>query len=110
MDEVERLADRVMMIRDGRRQLLGSLAEIRSERGDGLLEIEFEGALPLRPEVYDVLKSTSTSATLKSTAGSTDRDVLGALLASSVRIRRFRTAEPSLTDIFIEIYTRKESA
>jgi ABC-2 type transport system ATP-binding protein len=110
MDEVERLADRVMIIKAGRRQLLGSLAEIRRERGDGLLEIEFEGSLPPRHEAYDVLKSTSTSATLKRTAGSTDQDVLRALLAESVRIRRYRTAEPSLTDIFIEIHTRKEPA
>ncbi len=98
MDEVERLADRVMIIKQGRRQLLGSLAEIRRERG------------PPQHEAYDVVKSTSTSATLKRTSGSTDQDVLQALLAESVRIRRYRTAEPSLTDIFIEIHTRKESA
>jgi ABC-2 type transport system ATP-binding protein len=110
MDEVERLADRVMIIKNGRRQLLGSLAEIRRERGDGMLEIEFEGALPPRHDAYDVLKSTATTATLKPAAGRTDQDVCLALLGAGLRLRRYRTAEPSLTEIFIEIHTRKEPA
>jgi len=109
MDEVERLADRVMMIKKGRRQLLGSLAEIRREHGDGLLEIEFEGALDPRPETYAVVRSTPTSATLRAGAGRTDQDVLKELAAGNLRIRRFKTAEPSLTDIFIKIHTRGES-
>lgn len=109
MDEVERLADRVMIIKGGKRQLLGRLAEIKREHGDGHLEVEFEGTLPSPHAAYDVVSSTPTSAKLKTRDGSTDQDVLRALASTGLRIRRYELPEPSLNDIFIKIYTRGET-
>jgi ABC-2 type transport system ATP-binding protein len=106
MDEVERLADRVMIIRDGRRQLLGRLAEVKREYGDGHLFVEFEGDLPHQHEAYEVMSSTSTSAKLKPKASATDQEVLQALMTAGLRIRRFELPEPSLNDIFIEIHSQ----
>ncbi len=109
MDEVERLADRVMIIRGGKRELLGRLADVKREHGDGLLEVEFEGSLPAEHAAYEVVSSTATSAKLKPRAGSTDQDVLVALTSLGLRIRRYEMPEPSLNDIFIKIYTRGAS-
>jgi ABC-2 type transport system ATP-binding protein len=106
MDEVERLADRWMILRNGRRQLLGRLADVKREFGDGLLEVEFEGGLPRDHAAYEVMSSTDTSAKLKPRTGSTDQDVLIALTSAGLRIRRFEFPEPSLNDIFIEIHRR----
>ena len=106
MDEVERLADRVMILRKGRRELLGRVVDVRREHGDGHLEVEFEGALPERHPAFDVLSSTGTSARLMPTAGATDHDVLVALASSGLRIRRYEIPEASLTDIFIKIHSR----
>jgi ABC-2 type transport system ATP-binding protein len=106
MDEVERLADRVMIIKSGRRQLLGRLADVKREHGDGHLEVEFEGALPAEHPSFEVMSSTATSAKLKPRDGSTDQDVLLALTSAGLRIRRYELPEPSLNDIFIRIYTR----
>jgi len=106
MDEVERLADRVMIIKSGRRQLLGRLADVKREHGDGHLEVEFEGALPAEHPSFEVMSSTATSAKLKPRDGSTDQDVLLALTSADLRIRRYELPEPSLNDIFIRIYTR----
>jgi ABC-2 type transport system ATP-binding protein len=106
MEEVERLADRVMIIKGGRRQLLGRLVDVKREYGDGLLEVEFEGTLPGGHAVFEVMTSTATSAKLKPRTGSTDQDVLLALTSAGLRIRRYELPEPSLNDIFIKIYTR----
>ena len=108
MEEVERLADRVMIIKAGRRQLLGRLADVKREHGHGLLEVVFEGALPELHATYEVVSSTPTSAKLKPKSGSTDQDVLLALTSVGLRIRRYEFPEPSLNDIFIKIYTRGE--
>ena len=72
------------------------------------MEVEFEGALPDRPDTYAVMSSTPTSAKLKATAGSTDQEVLEALVAAGLRIRRYELPEPSLNDIFIGLHTRGE--
>ena len=109
MDEVERLANRVMIIRNGRRQLLGGLAEIKREFGDGFLEVDFEGGLPDPHGAYEVMSSTADSAKLRPREGSTDQDVLHALVAAGLRIRRYEQPEPSLNDIFIAVHTRGDS-
>jgi len=108
MDEVERLADRVMILRNGRRQLLGRLADVKREFGDGLLEVDFEGVLPASHPAYEVMRASATSAKLKPRAGSTDQDVLHALASAGLRIRRYELPEPSLNDIFIEVHRRGE--
>jgi len=108
MDEVERLADRVMILRKGKRELLGKVADVRREHGDGHLEVEFEGALPELHPAFDVLSSTGTSARLMPKAGATDHDVFVALASSGVRIRRYELPEASLTDIFIRIHSRND--
>jgi len=108
MDEVERLADRVMILRKGRRELLGRVVDVLREHGDGHLEVEFEGALPERHPSFDVLSSTGTSARLMPRAGATDHDVLVALASSGLRIRRYEIPEASLTDIFIKIHSRND--
>ena len=108
MDEVERLADRVMILRKGRRELLGRVVDVRREHGDGHLEVEFEGALPELHPAFDVLSSTGTSARLMPKAGATDHDVFVALASSGVRIRRYELPEASLTDIFIKIHTGRD--
>jgi len=109
MDEVERLADRVMILRKGKRELLGKVADVRREHGDGHLEVEFEGALPELHPAFEVVSSTGTSARLLPAAGSTDHDVLLALASAGLRIRRYELPEPSLNDIFIKIHTRRDS-
>ena len=108
MDEVERLADRVMIIRSGRRELLGRLADVKREHGDGILEVDFEGALPGQHATYEVLSSTATSARLKPRSGFADQDVLQALASTGLRIRRYELPEPSLNDIFIKVHRRRE--
>jgi len=110
MEEVERLADRVMIIRNGRRELLGRLADVKREHADGLLEVEFEGSLQGLHAAYEVVSSTATSARLKPRAGATDHDVLLALAASGLRIRRYEIPEPSLNDIYIKIHARGSPA
>jgi len=108
MDEVERLADRVMILRKGKRELLGKVADVRREHGDGHLEVEFEGALPELHPAFEVVSSTGTSARLLPKAGATDHDVLVALASSGLRIRRYELPEASLTDIFIKIHTGRD--
>ena len=110
MDEVERLADRVMILRNGRRELLGRLSEIKREYRDGLVEVEFEGALDTAHAAYEVMRATATSATLKPSSGCTEQDVLRALATSGLSIRRYEIPEPTLHDIFIAVHTGGNAA
>jgi ABC-2 type transport system ATP-binding protein len=102
LSEVERLADRVTIIRAGRAVESGTLADLRHLRRSRVVA-EVVGEVPDRarlPGVSDVQVDGRTgSCTVEPDAMT---DVLGALTAAGVR--SLTSAPPTLEELFLEAY------
>lgn len=109
MDEVERVCDRIMLLKDGTRRLYGTVEEVRSQYGSQVVSIEFSGALAKDEKHYSVLKSTSVSAELQPKEGVSTQQVFAALAEQKkVSVSSFKVQQSSLDDIFVQIYQEGE--
>jgi ABC-2 type transport system ATP-binding protein len=108
MEEVERLCDRVMLLKDGRRRLYGTVDEIKAEYGEKQIALQFKGKFTPNKKLYGVAKSTTTSATLAPTESTTTQDIFASLATQKeLTIQKFEVAQQSLDDIFVEIYRER---
>ncbi|WP_460365672.1 ABC transporter ATP-binding protein [Actinocorallia lasiicapitis] len=107
LDLVERLCDRVGIIKDGALVASGTVEELRSS-GDALLVVRVEDA----PAGWalDVPGVTGQEGdVLKLAPGADDQDVLRAALAHGP-VREFAWRRPSLTELYRHVVTQEESA
>ena len=106
MEEVERLCDRVVLLKDGVRRLYGTVSEVKDEFGSKHIGIDFEGTLPNQPAVYEIIRQTGQSANLSPARGVTTKHVLESLVGRrGFSITRFEVQQESLDDIFVSIYS-----
>ena len=61
MEEVERIAERLVMIHEGERALYGSLHEVKAAFSDNSLRVEFAGTFPEHPDLYEAKVSKGTA-------------------------------------------------
>jgi ABC-2 type transport system ATP-binding protein len=110
MEEVERLCDRVMLLKDGQRRLYGTVNDIRSQYGSDAIDLEFEGTLPPHAKLYDIRKAGRHSAELTPRAGVAAQQILAALVAHpGLKLSKFQVRQASLDDIFISIYSEQSA-
>lgn len=101
MEQAEQLCDRVVLIDRGRKLLDGTLDEVRSGGGQGVLvECEGEGVDWARLPGVRRASGAGKQAELVLDEGVDPQQVLAALLGRA-RIRRFEVRAPSLHEIFI---------
>ncbi len=105
MEEVEKIADRLLMIKDGRAALYGNLSEVKEKYSDNSIHISFEGKLPEENELFSA-KINKNVATLFIKNGKTQKEVIK-YLADNIRINRLEENVPSLNDIFIKVMNNK---
>lgn len=108
MDEVEKIAERLVMIHEGERALYGELAEVKAAFSDNSLRVEFSGEFPLNPDLYEV-KLTKRTALVTPKLGVNPQRILQALLESGLTLTAFEVNTPSLDDIFLQV-SRKARA
>lgn len=109
MEEVERLCDRIVLLKDGKRRLYGPVDEIKREYGTNLIEVRFEGKLKERSRQYEVVKEEGGRATLEPKGDATAQQVLRELVAQpELTITRFELKQTSLDEIFVQIYREDE--
>lgn len=105
MEEVERLCDRVVMLKDGKRRVYGTTDEVRSEFGDDIIALRFNGTLPKNPKLYDIHKQLPHYAELTPAKAMTPHEILQSLFESGeLEISLFEVRKPSLDDVFVSIY------
>lgn len=100
VDEAQRLADRVVMIKKGERVLYGTVDEVRSSSGSVNIHIEFSGNLPVNPKLYTATSSEHT-AELVPAKGVNAQEIIKFLVGSGVVLSEFKLDRPSLQEIFI---------
>lgn len=110
MEEVERLCDRVLLLKDGGARLYGTVDEVKQEFGGQEIEIVSEQSVPKHTKLYDIKRQEGSLTVLnpKSDMFAIQR----ALINAEVSYTRFELKRPSLDDIFVQIYgeSKEENA
>jgi ABC-2 type transport system ATP-binding protein len=105
MEEVERMCDRVLLLKDGKRRLYGTVDEIRDSYGAQLIQLEFQGTLPTHSRNYRVQQHNKRSAELLMLGTATVTEILAELVATrGLEITKFEKQRSSIDDIFVKIY------
>ena len=107
MEEVERLCDRIILLRDGVSRAYGTVEEVQDQFGNIVIHIDHKGKIP-QSEKYKIIEAGVSSAKLEVTTGADSAGILCELMAAGVSISRFTPARKSLDDIFVEIYGKED--
>ncbi|MHC6219347.1 ABC transporter ATP-binding protein [Arthrobacter sp. MMS24-S77] len=109
MEEVERLCDRVILLKDGTSRAYGTVSEVQEQFGGTVYRIAFTGVLPVS-ELYEITALAEGSADLAPRHSADETAVLRELINAGVAVRSFTTERVSLEEIFILVYGAKETA
>ena len=102
MEEVERLCDRILLLKDGQRRLYGTIDEVKEEFGGKVLEVVSNDTVPKNDKLYSIQRKEGKAVVLEPKA-----DLLAiqrSLTSAGVTCERFELKRPSLDDIFVNIY------
>lgn len=102
MDEVERIADRLVMIKNGERKLYGKVDEVKKSFGNNNIKITFEGNLPENSVLY-TFRAENHSANITPNKDIKASEILKYLISQNVDIKQFEISAPSLNDIFVKV-------
>lgn len=102
MEEVEKICDRAILLKDGKCEAYGKVDEIREEYGEKRIILEFSGKLP-KSSKYEITKEEKNYAELSPKADS--QEILRELAAQSdLTISSFNVQTSTLNEIFLKIY------
>jgi ABC-2 type transport system ATP-binding protein len=104
IDEAQKLADRLLIIKDGKRLEYGTVNEVRSRNGSRNMFLEYEGKAPVEnSELYSLTLSNSRYAEISPKESISKEEILNDLLKQKVDIISFNLDYPSLNQVFIDI-------
>jgi ABC-2 type transport system ATP-binding protein len=103
MEEVERLCDRIILLRDGVSRAYGTVKEVQEEFGNTMIYIEYQGQIP-RSDQYKVIEDDGSYTKLEVASGADSAKILQKLMQAGVSVSKFTPTPKSLDDIFVEIY------
>jgi len=103
MEEVERLCDRIILLKDGKSEAYGTIDEVQNQFGGRTVRLKYSGTLPDSPRYQVTLRETNY-AELALDPSVDEALVLRELVTAGVVVRGFVAAKRSLDDIFIQVY------
>jgi ABC-2 type transport system ATP-binding protein len=109
MEEVERLCDRVILLKDGAAEAYGTIDEVQNQFGGRLVRLKHSGTVPHSPN-YKVTVRDGNYSELSIADSIDEADVLKELVESGVALRSFTTTKISLEDIFIRVYGQENDS
>ena len=107
MDEVERLCDRVVLLKDGVAEAYGTVEDVQDAYGGTVIRLQYSGQLPTS-DLFDVTSADGGSAHLAPRTGADAAQILRVLVDHGVAVRSFTTARTSLEEIFIRVYGKQD--
>lgn len=109
MHQVEELADRLVLVNQGKVMLYGGLQEIRRSYTGQDIHVHALNDLPASlPGVHSIRKENSNTC-LHLEPGISAQEVLHTLVTMGVKLEKFEIAMPTLDEIFIQVVTEGES-
>lgn len=109
MDEVERLCDRILLLKDGRAEAYGTVSQVQDAFGGRRMRLTFSGVLPAS-QLFRVAVGERNYAELELADGVEPNAIVRELLDAGVQLRGFNTARMSLDEIFLKVYGEQEAA
>ncbi|KQR31354.1 MULTISPECIES: ABC transporter ATP-binding protein [Curtobacterium] len=105
MDEVERLCDRILLLKDGRAAAYGSVPDVQDAFGGAVARVGLDGPVPKSP-LYRLARHEGHVAYLVPTqaAAPDGADVLAELIAAGVHVTAFEMRRIPLDEIFVQVY------
>ncbi|WP_223690129.1 ABC transporter ATP-binding protein [Leifsonia poae] len=103
MEEVERLCDRVILLKDGTSRAYGTVAEVQEQFGGTVIHVDHTGTIPTSPD-YTLLSDERGHAQLEVANDADVSGILRALVDGGLNVARFAPTRKSLDDIFVEVY------
>ncbi len=103
IDEAQKMANRLLIIKSGQQLEYGSVNEVRARHGSKNITIEFVGHAPkVKTNLYtaNILNKT---AELTPNDGVSEDDILKDLLKQGIKLINFKLDYPSLNQVFIDI-------
>jgi ABC-2 type transport system ATP-binding protein len=113
MDQAERLCERVVMIKDARKVLDGTLREIKREawlagKRQILLSVEGADGFLADPALVESVEDRGTHLAISLRDGVEPQRLLEAAIRSGAKVIRFEVSEPSLHEIFVTVARARE--
>lgn len=103
MEEVERLCDRVILLKNGTAEAYGTIDAVQNQYGGRVIRLKHSGPVPPSPR-YTVTVSEANYSELSIPDDTDEADILKDLIAAGVTVRSFTTTKVSLEEIFIRVY------
>jgi ABC-2 type transport system ATP-binding protein len=103
MEEVERLCDRILLLKDGRAEAYGTVGEVQDAYGGRMIRLTFAGTLPPSP-AYRVETRETNYAELSLSPDADAQLVLRGLLDAGVSVHAFETGRTSMEEVFLRVY------
>ena len=103
MEEVERLCDRVLLLKDGRARAYGTVSDVRSQFGGTRIHVDANAAVPAS-DSYRIVAAAPGHTELEVNNDADTSAILADLISAGLKVRSFTPTLKSLDDIFIEIY------
>jgi len=98
MEEVERLCDRVVLLKDGEAEAYGTIPEVQAQYGGTTIRLKYSGDIP-RSVHYEVTLRENNYAELTVTGQVDEAVIVRELVEAGVLVRSFVTSRLSLDDI-----------
>ena len=109
MEEVERLCDRVILLKNGTAEAYGTIDDVQNQFGGRIIRVKHSGPIPTSPR-YAVTVNETNYSELSIGDDADEADILRELVASGVAVRSFTTTTISLEEIFIRVYGDQNKA
>ncbi len=101
MEEVEKICNRALLLKDGKVKAYGTVDEIRNQFGKQRIILEFVGELP-KSNKFEIIKKDANYAELSPKVDS--QEILKELVSNNLQIINFKVQKSTLNEIFLEIY------
>jgi ABC-2 type transport system ATP-binding protein len=104
MEEVERICDHILLLKNGTTAAYGTIAEVKKQfNSKPIIELHYSGQLPASP-LYSIRQQTVNYAELTPTKTGTESEILSDLVRKNLTISEYSIRQTSLDDIFVQIY------
>lgn len=108
IDEAQKMADRLLIIKNGKRIEYGTTTEVRKKYGSDTLLISFEGKKPLKDHQMYTSIETNNTAEIVPKQGYTSNEIIESLIKNGTSILDLKIDYPSLNQIFIDVTKQNE--
>lgn len=103
LDEVERIADKVLIIQRGEKRIYGKVDEIKQEFAKDTYSVKASKELNLDENLIEVISKSGTEAVIKPKASVNQLELFTSLSKSNSEIVSIEKNKISLNDIFIKV-------